>query len=213
MEPTDYAGNSKKDKGTVPKNEGKPEKEIRKVVAVPVVVRKKGIVKRVKDAIVEADFQSVFSYVVSDILIPGAKNMIVNSISNGAERMFFPGSRPRGGMMGQGSRISYSGISRSGVGGSPLRGAPALERGARSTRQARDEFIIPTRKEAEEILELMSDVIDNYEVCSVADFNEMVDQPSHHIDQKWGWSYLGDVQILQVRGGYIVDLPPAEPIQ
>lgn len=213
MEPTDYTGNTKKekDKDKGDKDKEKPKKEIQKIVTVPVLVKKKGIGKRIKEAIIEADFKSVITYVVSDILIPAAKSMIVDSVSRGTERMFFPDSRRRG-VMGQGSRISYSGISRT-IGGSPLRSAPSIERGPRSTRQSRDEFIIPSRKEAEEILELMNDIIDNYDVVTISDFNEMVDQPSSHVDQKWGWTFLGDVQILQVRGGYLVDLPPAEPIQ
>lgn len=207
MDPTNYAGNSNKDKESKAE---KPEKDIKKVVTQAVTVKKKGAGRRLKDSFIQADVRTVLSYIVTEKVIPGAKNIILDSIYNGFERMFFPGetrTRP-----GQQSRISYSGISRA-MSGSPLRTAPRIERGPRSTRQAREEFVIPSRKEAEEILELMNDVIDNYDVVSVADYYEMVDQPMSPVDQKWGWSFLGDVQILQARGGYLIDLPPAEPIQ
>lgn len=210
MDPTDYAGNSKKDRENEAKDKGKPEKDIKKVVTQAVTVKKKGFGRRLKDSFIEADVRTVISYIVSEKVIPGAKNIILDSIYNGFEKMFFPGENRRPG--GQHSRISYSGISRS-IGGSPLRNAPRLERGPRSARQAREEFVIPSKKEAEEILELMNDVIDNYDVVSLADYYEMVDQPISPVDQKWGWAFLGDVGILQVRGGYLIDLPPAEPIQ
>lgn len=212
MDPTDYAGNSKNQKEKAAEKE-KPDKDIKKVVTSPVTVKKKGWGKRIKDSFIEADIRTVITFVMTEKVIPGAKTIILDSIYNGFERMFFPGETRRPGRPGQQSRISYSGISRSIMGGSPLRSAPPLDRGPRSTRQAREEFVIPSRKEAEEILELMNDVIDNYQVVSVADYYEMVDQPMSPVDQKWGWSFLGDVQILQVRGGYIIDLPPAEPIQ
>lgn len=210
MDPTDYAGNSKRDKEKADKDD-KPEKNIKKVVSEAVTVKKKGFGRRLKDSFIEADVRTVISYIVAEKVIPGAKNIILDSIYNGFERMFFPGeTRSRPG--GQQSRISYSGISRA-IGGSPLRNAPRLERGPRSTRQQREEFVIPSKKEAEEILELMNDVIDGYDVVTLAEYYEMVDQPISPVDQKWGWSFLGDVGILQVRGGYLIDLPPAEPIQ
>lgn len=214
MEPTDYAGNSKTDKEKATTEDKKPPKEVKKIVSEPTAIKKKGLGRKFKDVVIEADFKSVFRYIVEDIMIPGAKAMLVNSVSNGAERMVYGDRRRGSSSSGQGSRISYSGISKTMLGGSPMRGAPALERGSRSSRRTQDDVIIPSRKEAEEILELMCDIIDNYEQVSVADFNEMVDQPYNpHTDQKWGWTYLGDVQILQVRGGgYIIDLPPAEPL-
>lgn len=208
----DYQGNSKRDQEKEAK-EKPPAKELKKVVTGEVTTKKKGIGRKFKELVVEADFRSVIGYIMTDILIPAAKNMIVDSAAKGAERMVFgdSGTRRRG--IGGGSRISYDRITRSGVGGSPLRGAPAIERGPRSTRHAREDFIISSRKEAEEVLELMNDIIDNYEVVSVSDLNELVGYPSSHVDNKWGWTFLGDVQIRQIREGYLIDLPPAEPIQ
>lgn len=207
----DYKGNSNKDKEKEEKEQPKP-KELKKIVTGEVTTKKKGIGRKFKDLIVEADFRSVIGYIMMDILIPAAKNMIVDSAAKGAERMVYgdSGGRRR---IGGGSRISYDRISRSGVGGSPLRGAPAIERGVRTTRQTREDYIISSRKEAEEVLEMMTDVIDNYEVVSVSDLNELVGYPSSHVDNKWGWTFLGDVQIRQIREGYLLDLPPAEPIQ
>jgi hypothetical protein len=212
MEPTDYAGNSKNQKDTE-KKEAKPEKEIRKVVSSPVTVQKKSLGKRFKGIIAELEFRTVFDMVLHEYVIPGVKNTLLNSISNGAEKMLFPGEsrRPTGAGTGV-SRFSYSGLSRN-MGGSPLRNAPSIPRGPRPTRQSREEFVIPSRVEAEEILDLMREVIDQWQVVSVAEFCEMVDQPLTPVDQKWGWSNLADARILEVRGGYLIDLPPAEPIQ
>ena len=58
----------------------------------------------------------------------------------------------------------------------------------------------------------MNDIIDQFEVASVADLNDLVGFPTSYTDNKWGWIYLGDVQIRQVREGYLIDLPSPEPI-
>lgn len=206
----DYKGNANKDKEA---KEQQPPKELKKIVTGEVTTKKKGIGRKFKELIVEADFRSVIGYIMMDILIPAAKNMIVDSAAKGAERMVYGDSGMRRRGIGGGSRVSYDRIGRSGIGGSPLRGAPAIERGIRTTRQTREDYIISSRKEAEEVLEMMTDVIDNYEVVSVSDLNELVGYPSSHVDNKWGWTFLGDVQIRQIREGYLIDLPPAEPIQ
>ncbi len=59
----------------------------------------------------------------------------------------------------------------------------------------------------------MNDIIETYEVASVADLQDLVGLPSSHVDNKWGWINLHDVQIRQIREGYVIDLPQAEPMQ
>jgi hypothetical protein len=63
------------------------------------------------------------------------------------------------------------------------------------------------------VLERMQDIIDKYEVVSVSDLYELLGLPSSYQDNKWGWNYLGDVQVRQIREGYLIDFPSAEPIQ
>lgn len=201
----DYAGNSKRDKvERVPL----PEKKIEKVVATEVVIKKKSLGRKIRDLFVEADLRSVVRFVVSDVLLPSARNMIVDSATKGVERMMYGESNIRRRGYGSGPRVTYNNpIHRPNA---PSRYAPTPSPGPRSRQQ--DDFILSSREEAELVLERLNDIIDTYEVASVADLNELVGFPTSHVDNKWGWIYLGDVQVRQVREGYLIDLPPAEPI-
>lgn len=205
----DYQSNAKKNKS----DENKPEKKIERVVSGEVLVQKKSIGRKFKDIFIEADFKSVVQYVISDVLLPAVRNTIVDASTKGIERMMYgeSSSRRRFGI-GGGPRITYNAPVNRGYGGSPLRNAPPISTGPRTMRNTRDDFILSSRDEADLVLERMNDIIETYEVVSVADLNELVGFPSSHVDHKWGWSFLGDVQIRQVREGYLIDFPQPEAI-
>lgn len=206
----DYQGNAKK----IKLGEERPEKQkLEPVVKSEVISKKKSLGRKFKDIFVEADFRSVARYVFSDVLLPAVRNTIVDASTKGIERMMYGESAMRRrGYPGTGPRVTYStGVNRgySSIGAR----TPPAPIGGRGPQASREDFILSSREDADLVLERMKDVIDQYEVVSVADLNELVGFPSSHIDQKWGWSYLGDVRIRQIREGYLIDLPPAEPIQ
>lgn len=210
----DYQSNSKKAKEV----KAPAAKNIEKVVVGEVIVQKKPIGRKFRDMIIAADFKSVFGYVIHDIFVPAAKNMLVDSAAKGAERMVYgeyAARSRRGPIHGPGPRMTYnSPINR----GYNPRDSRALPQGGeisprRATRLDRADFILTSKEEAELVLERMTDIIDQYDVVTVADLNELVGHPTTHIDNKWGWIYLGDVQIRQTNSGYMIDFPPAEPLQ
>jgi hypothetical protein len=210
----DYQSNTRKDKEKAKNKEGRPEKKLEKVVTGDVVVHKKSIGRRVKDIFVEADFRSVGVYIVMDVLIPAAKNMMVDAGTKGIERIFYGESAIRRRNFGPGPRFTYqSPISRSYREPERIRYGPVAQALPRAVSRSRDDFILASREEADLVLERMNDVIDTYEVVTVADYNELVGFPTTPVDNKWGWIYLGDVQIRQIREGYLIDLPSPEPIQ
>lgn len=204
----DYQGNAKKNKP-----ESMPDKTVEKVVIGAVVVQKKSIGQKFKDLFIEADFKSVVRYVASDVLLPAARNMIVDSASKGVERLMYGENAVRRRNFGPGPRITYNNpINRGYRDTSYPRTAPPINVTSRTSRQSQDDVILESREEAELVLERMNDIIDSYEVTSVQDFKDLIGVQTNYMDAKWGWVYLGDVKIRQVREGYLIDLPPAEPI-
>ncbi len=181
----DYQGNSKKQKETPVV----PPKNIERVVVSEVIVQKKGVGRKFKDLFIEADFRTVVKYVASDVLLPAARNMIVDASTKGVERLLYGESAVRRRNFGVGPRITYNNpINRGYRDTSAPRHAPPISYPeTRSLRHTRDEFIISSREEAELVLERMNDIIDQYEVASVADLNDLVGLPTTHVDNKWGW--------------------------
>lgn len=206
----DYASNSRKNK----EEKEKPEKKVDRVVTGEVIVQKKSIGRKFKDLFIEADFRSVIGYVIHDVLIPAARNTIVDASTKGIERMMYGESAIRRRNFGPGPRLTtyHTPVNRGLNSAIPARSAPPISVAPRTMRSTREDFILSSREEGELVLERMNDIIDNFDVVSVADLNELVGYPPSHIDNKWGWSDLSGVQIRQVREGYLIDLPPVEPI-
>lgn len=205
----DYQGNSKKSKEV----QLKPDKKVEKVVTGEVKTKAKPLGRKVKDVFVSADFRSVATYVAADVLLPALRNMIVDASTKGIERMMYGESASRRrGYSGSGPRVTYNNpISRNSqyVGSGPgSRHIPD----PRVRRASQDDLILSSREEAEQVLSMLNDIIDQYEQASVADLNDLVGLPTSHVDNKWGWSYLGNADVRQLRDGYLINLPPAEPI-
>ena len=78
-------------------------KNITPIVSGGVTRKKKSLRKQFSETFVAGDAKSAMRYVVMDVLLPAAKDMIVEAGSQGIEKLIFGDSRRRG------SRIPPSG--------------------------------------------------------------------------------------------------------
>lgn len=195
----------------MPKEEKPPvDKDIQTVVSTPAVQRKTPLGRRFKSIFFRGEFKGAAKYVVSDVLLPALKNMFVDATSRGAERIVYGESAPRRRSELGRPRFSYNNPVDRGY-RSPrgmLPDQPPIPR----RRQDIGEIILVSRADAEAVVERLTDIIDKFDVASVADLHELVELPSTYIDNKWGWSALRGVDIRQIREGYVIDLPPVEPL-
>ncbi|AVO25297.1 hypothetical protein SEA_ODESZA_57 [Gordonia Phage Odesza] len=192
--------------------EKKPEKKVEQITTNSVVRRKKPLMKRFSESFVGGDAQSVGAYIVADVLLPAAKDMVADAVSQGIEKMLFgearaPRSRPAGnrGVGGVGSHISYNRFSGNSQTTRPGAPKPISPR-ARATHDF-DEIILATRAEAEEVIDNLYSLVGDYDVATVSDLYGMVGQTGNYTDEKWGWSDLRGTSISRVKGGYLLDLP------
>jgi len=198
-----------------PKKVDGAEKKVEKVIQGDVVVHKRGIGQKFKDLFVAADFRTVLRYVGYDVLIPAARDMIVDSAVKGVERMMYgESSRFRRGVHNTtGSRITYSTPPNRGdrveYGRDPRTSPPDR---SKFPRPNRPDFLVQSKQEAETILDELYNLLNVWDVVSVADLKALAGFPSVHTDQKWGWTSLSGSDVRQMRDGWFVDLPPAEPI-
>src|SRR4029077_6557922 len=104
----DYQGNPKKNRPEIEKT--KPEKTVERVTSGEVIVTKKTFGRKVKDLFIEADFRGVLRYIGREILVPAAKNMIVDSTQKGVERVVYgeTGVRRRAYGGYGGTRVQYN---------------------------------------------------------------------------------------------------------
>lgn len=203
-----YPGNSNK-----PPVEPKPE-TMPRVTEGDVIRRKKPLGKRLAETFVGGDAKSVWGYVVFDVLVPAAKDMAADAVSQGIERMLFGetrsasrrGSRPSG---AGGNYISYNKFA---PGGARREEPRQMARKSRANHDF-DDVILATRGEAEQVLDRMYDIVNKYGTCSVADLYDLVGITSEFTDNKWGWTELQGAGVSGTRmKGFLLDLPRPEPI-
>jgi len=186
------------------------EKNIKQVTSAPAIRRKKGIGKQFKGIFFGGDARTAYQYVVYEVLIPGAKEMLLDGVREGMEKLVLGQSRrqrnaPPSGPMGY---VNYRGYQRQ-------MGAPAPARTMSPRARARhnfDEIVLETRQEGEDVLERLYDLVEQYGSASVSDLLELVGIAATHTDQKWGWEELRGAAVSRIRGGYLLDLPDPEPL-
>lgn len=194
----------------------KSEKVVEKVTTGVVARRKKPFRRKLAEVFVADDAQSVGSYILFDILIPSAKDVIADVVSQAIERTLFGGSRsPRsrasvrpGGSAGHVSYNRYSSPAPWNRGREEQR--PTVSRRARAAHDF-DEIILATRGEAEEVVDRLFDLVARYQQATVADLYELVGISGNFTDEKWGWTDIRGAGVTRISSsGYLLDLPKPE---
>lgn len=207
MKVPEFPGNSK-----IPR--ANEEKNVEQVVTGEVVSRKKPVGRRLREALIGGDSQSVIHYIITEVVIPQAKEMITEAVTTGFERLIYgdgrssrrPSSRPGSGY------VNYGRYSK--PGNNPI-GRTTREERTPAVLQSKsiDDILLASRAEAEEILERLGLLIDEYDVATVSDLHKMLGWTANHVDQKWGWESIAGCDIRRARGaGYILNLTKPQPI-
>jgi len=182
------------------RQEDDPEKRI--------VVKKVVSAKLAKKSMIGTTLRNVGSYILLEILIPAAKNTLSDMVNNASDMILFgePKSRRRDRERARGSHVSYTSYY------DRDRTERLYDRDRRDRLYGRsrfnpDDILISTREDAEEVIQNMYDLLDQYSMVSVSEFLEMVGLPDEYTDRNYGWTSLRDVEVRRVRDGYIIDLP------
>lgn len=214
----DFPSNSYKSQQPAEKPQ---EKQVKQVTTGKVITRRPSLGRRAASLLFGEEAKSSWTAVAQDVVVPAVKDMITDALSQGIERLVYgeAKSRPRRGpLLGgfqNGPTVSYnrynSPVGRaSGVGQQRDEGRP-LSRQGRATHNF-DEIILATRVEAEKVIETLYDLLNKYEVVSVADLYELVGVTGKYTDEKYGWTDLRGTDITRVREGYLINLPAPEVI-
>lgn len=175
------------------------ERKVEKVVKGPIKTRKKPLGKKFLETFINDDLEDIKSYVFFDVIVPTVKDTVlemVRMLLYGGEKASNKKEKPY-------SRVSYS----------SYYDRDERKAKARGTGKATKEFydiILDSRAEAEEVLDSLRDIVDQYGQASLADYHDLCGVTGSYTDNRYGWTDLTHVSISYIRGqGYIVDLPKA----
>lgn len=187
-----------------------------KIVEGKVVTRKAPWWKRAARGMVAGDVQNIGDYILVDVLVPAAKNLIRDIIVGGTDRALYGTSVNRGGvgpafgLRGDvgGIRTKYDKMATGGP-GEPRR---VMSRESQA-RHDFDEVTLSSREEAYLVVEELINRCVRYGAASVSDLYDMLGVTGSFMDRKWGWTDLSTANVRQHRGGWVLDLPRPEPLR
>jgi hypothetical protein len=194
------------------KAERREDKQVERVTSARAVRRKQPLGRKFAQTFFGGDARTATEYMVGHVVIPALKEMIVEAASSGFERLVYGETRPKRGRPTSGP-LGYVSYNRQPQTQRPDSRPPQQNRLPRSARARHDfdDIIIPSRQEAEEVIDRMFDLVSKYDSATVADLYELTGLKSDHADVKWGWFSLQGASVGRVRGGgYLLDLPEPE---
>lgn len=204
---TEYKPNSHKSK-----EENKEERKKLEPIAKAKKVDKKD--QSFKD-LIKSNMPSIKEYVIYDILVPTAKKAVSEIIGSSSDiivdtvdTLLFGekrGRRKRGG-----SKTSYYKYYEDRDRDRDRDRRRGYERARRG--YDFDDILLDSRREAEEVLDRMEDLIDTYKIVSVADLYDLVGISGNYTDNKYGWTNLRNAYVESHRDGYSLKLPKPLPL-
>jgi hypothetical protein len=216
---TEFPSNSQRPRKAIraePIVEPAEKAEVKRVVEGDVILRKKPMGKRLRDAFIGGDGMTVREYVIGDILVPALRDLVSDITIGGIEHMLYgdrvpPGRRTsRPGLPGGGG-IRYDLAARGAIG---RREDPrqSMSRRGRATHDI-EEIVFPTRTDAEATLTGLFDILEQYDAVKLSDLYELVGQSSNYVDERFGWTDLRGSRVVRTRHGFLLDLPRTEQLE
>lgn len=187
--------------GKLPSNSMRKQSETKVIKAVAKAkLREKPFLMR----IFSDNMSNIGHYIIWDVLIPAAKNTFSEIITNGIEMLLYGDDQPsrrtsRFSRSRGRSYVSYNSIY------DKREARPTLSRPR--SRHTFDDVILESRQDCEEVLSSLLELIDSYDVATVADFYAAVGLEAEWADNKFGWDNLSTAEVRRVREGYILIMP------
>lgn len=185
----------------------KDDKYIEAVAQGTKVSKSKSKARRVAEIFVGGDLKETAVHVRDDVAIPALKNFLYDSLSEGLQRILW--GETRNDRRRNSTHRDYVGYSRR-----ARESRPTPQTTTRYSRVAQgfDDIVLATRTEAESVLSRMYDLIERYNMVTVAEFYSLVGISAEFTDENWGWRDLRSANIQHIRDGFRINLPKPEEL-
>lgn len=170
------------------------------------VIRK----KRSKASTISKTMGEIMSTIFTDVLMPAAKDMFFDAVTQGTERAIYGDTTPRRSSRPSQqpqNRLKQNHINYNRYSGPNTRPERMKHPVSRGYRNGFDDTIFESRREAEDVLDRMYDLISEFDYATVGDFYSLIGTRPSPIDRNWGWTDLGGSDIRKTRDGFVLSLP------
>lgn len=208
MENIEYKSNSHKSKATEAASSTENRQKLEKVVTSPVKVKKKSELSRIKGDFISEEAPNVWKNILIDAVVPTAQRAISDLFRNGVDILLYSvfGDAARSVAKKPGQQVSYTSFYERKREDDRRYSGGAVTR----TGYTFDDITIESRREAEEVLNQLDDIISTYGFARVADLYDLVGVTGNYTDNNYGWTNLRNADIVRTRDGdYMLKLPRA----
>jgi hypothetical protein len=204
MENYEYKSNSHASKKNPQVTESETKK-VEKVVHGGVKTKKKNELTKFASEFISEDIKNVKTYILKDVLVPAIKKGLYDMVTGAIDMALYGGSGRRE-SRSTASKVSYNSYynrrdDRRVVDESRTRGCLDY-----------DDIVLTDRRDAEEVLIRMDEIIKKYDIVTVADLFELVGEKGPYTARNYGWTSLHTAEVQRVRDGYLLKLPRAAAI-
>lgn len=181
-----------------------------KIISGNARVKQKTGVSKFADSFISEDAKDVKSQMIFDVLIPGVKKIIYDLFTEGIDMILYGGRGSGDRRRNPVDRLSFVQYDK------------YYEKGSRSARSESSrpkavydygDLTVPSKGDAEAILDQLDAQIKRYDIASVADLYEFAGITPRPTDYKYGWTDISSATSVRLRTGeYILKLPKALPL-
>ena len=194
----DYKPNSHRSKAEAKAAPAK--KKVEKVVSGRVKKKKKNTLA---DVFISEDAANVKSYVFMDVLVPAIKKAVTDIVTDGVHMIMYGNTGRKGSSGSRTTYVSYRDYSS----------RDRRDDSRRSRMYHYDEIIFESRGDADSVLDQMFEILESYDIVSVADLYDLAGESCEHTANRYGWTNLRNAEVVRVRDGYVIKLPKPGPIR
>lgn len=194
----DYKPNSHRSKAEAKAAPAK--KKVEKVVSGRVKKKKKNTLA---DVFISEDAANVKSYVFMDVLVPAIKKAVTDIVTDGVHMIMYGNTGRKGSSGSRTTYVSYRDYSS----------RDRRDDSRRSRMYHYDEIIFESRGDADYVLDQMFEILESYDIVSVADLYDLAGESCEHTANRYGWTNLRNAEVVRVRDGYVIKLPKPGPIR
>jgi hypothetical protein len=171
------------------------KKKVERVTTHEAHTKKPGVSNKLAKVFLPEDVTNVKDWIVWDILVPGAKNLLLDVINEtlGGRRV---------------NRSSFNGTVRTNYGG--VRSNTVRAGQSRSIGFEFEDVTCDSREDAQAILRTLDDLMDQYNNVSVADLYSAAGiSCSNYMYNNWGWTDISTARIVRDIDGWVLKFPKA----
>lgn len=196
-----YPSNSFSDQKK-PAPESRKPKKVAPVVKGNVKKNKKSEFTKIKEMFFAQDVGSIKNYVIMDVIVPAVKKAICDTIKDSADMLFYGKTMPRKrSSNGIVNFRDYAGVSRR------TTDLPA-RRSSRSSVYEYDGIEFESRSDAEDVLDALSEILEQYDDVTVADLFQLAGQTPNSSDSDYGWDNIATARVERLdNGNYTLIMP------